>query len=161
MIMEKTLIIYYSYEGSTERIANYLSEKLSFDIEKITPVNEKKRSGFSKYIWGGREATMKKKPMLNPIKSNFDEYDTVLMGSPIWAGTMTPPIYFLLEGGMIKDKKIGFFYCSGGGAGKAEERIRASIEKHNKFLSSLHLIKVYEDFDKTKEEALNWANEIL
>ncbi|HKK95614.1 MAG TPA: hypothetical protein VJ916_04810 [Anaerovoracaceae bacterium] len=159
--MGKTLILYYSYEGSTETVAKHLADKLDSDIEKINPVKEMKSKGFAKYIWGGGQVTMKKKPEIEPIKSNLELYDLVLVGSPIWAGTMTPPIYTLFEDGIIKGKKIGYFYCSAGGAGKASDRAKISIDKYNSLVSSCHLIKVYNNHEKANYEALNWAKELI
>ena len=159
--MKKILVLYYSYEGSTETIAKHLASSLDADIERVNPVKEMKSKGFTKYIWGGGQVTMKKKPEIEPIKADFELYDLILLGSPIWAGTMTPPIYTLLENGIIKGKKIGYFYCSAGGADKAVERGKVSIEKYNDLLSSCHLNKAYENLDKAKEDALSWAKELV
>lgn len=159
--MSKTMILYYSYEGSTKKIAEYLAEYMKLDIERIKPVKEMKTKGFGKFIWGGGQVVMKRKPEIEKLKVNIDEYDQVLIGSPIWAGTFAPPIYTLLESGMLKNKRIGYFYCHQGGDKHAAAKARESVEKYNSFLSACSCLNVETDFDTVKIQALNWAKDIL
>lgn len=89
----KTLILYYSFEGNTEYVATKLASYLDADFQKVVPVKELKSKGFSKYIWGGRQAFMKeKKPAIAPLEKNYKDYDLILIGTPIWAFTYAPPI---------------------------------------------------------------------
>lgn len=60
--MSKVLILYYSFEGSTKKIAEYLANNLQVDIKRVEPVNELKSKGFSKFLWGGSQVIMKKTP---------------------------------------------------------------------------------------------------
>lgn len=122
----KTLVIYYSFEGNTEYAAKELAKKLGADIQRIEPVNELKSKGFYKYIWGGRQAVMKKKPEIISLDKNPQDYDIVVIGSPVWASTYAPPIRSLLDRYPIEDKKIGLFMCHDGGPGKAMERLKGS-----------------------------------
>ncbi|MCK9191429.1 MAG: hypothetical protein M0P10_07785 [Sphaerochaetaceae bacterium] len=46
--MDKTLVLYYSLEGSTEKIAKYLAEELNLDIERVRPKKEIKSKSFFK-----------------------------------------------------------------------------------------------------------------
>lgn len=158
--MNKTLILYYSLEGSTEKIANHLAKELNFDIEKITPKKEIKAKGFTKYLIGGYQSSFKRKPKLNPIKHDIDKYETIIIGSPIWAGTLASPTYSLLEGNLINSKNIALFYTHKGGDKKAKKRIEKSVMKKNKLISLSSFINVSEDLEKQKEKALKWAKTI-
>ena len=159
--MPKTLVLFYSYEGSTRKIAELIASNINADIEEIKPVNEMKSKGFSKYVWGGGQVVMKKKPKLMPLKVDVDQYDTILLGTPVWAGTFTPPIYSLLENGSLKNKKIACFYCHLGGADKAVERARAAIEKDNTLLSTFSCMNIPENFESLKEPVIAWAKETI
>lgn len=158
--MSKQIILFYSFEGSTKMVAQYLSKELNIPCEEIKPIKDLKSKGFSKYLLGGGEVIMKKKPHLHSIKSNLDEYDTIFIGSPIWAGSFTPAIRTLLETGILKDKNIAFFYTSLGGPGKAESKIKESVKINNKLLSSYGLVNVKNEFEVVKAGVLEWAKSL-
>jgi len=158
--MLKTLVLYYSYEGSTQKVAEYLTKSLGLDIARVIPVKEMKTKGFGKFFWGGSQVIMKKKPDILPLNIDFDQYDLILLGSPIWAGTFTPPIYTLLESGLLHDKKLGYFYCHEGGAKGAVDKLKAVCGPTNTVISSFSCPNVKNDFDKIKTSLLTWAKDI-
>lgn len=157
--MSKSIILFYSFEGSTKKVAEFLSKELNIAMEEIKPEKDLKSKGFSKYLLGGGQVVMKKKPKLRALGVNLEEYDRVFIGSPIWAGGFTPAIRTLLEDGQLKDKKVAFFYCHDGGPGKAEKKIKEGVCIYNDFLSSYGLMRVKDGFEDLKEEVLVWAKE--
>ena len=88
----KTIIVYYSLEGNTEYVANVIAGKLSADVLKLVPKKAYSDKGFSKFFWGGKSAVMAETPELEPYTLDLSEYDQVVIGFPVWAGTFTPPI---------------------------------------------------------------------
>lgn len=156
----KTIILYYSFEGSTEALAKGLAKGLDADLLKIEPVKELKSKGFSKFFWGGSQVMMKKKPEIKPIKVDFSQYDLVIVGSPIWASTHTPPIRTLIEEGGIKGKKVAYFYTHLGGPGKAAAKFEEAISKDNSFVSSIGFVTKDFKLDKAVETALKWAKDL-
>ena len=64
---KKILIVYYSLTGNTKYIAELIKEAINADILPIKPIKELNPKGTMKFIWGGAQATMKKKPKLEPI----------------------------------------------------------------------------------------------
>ena len=159
--MSKTLVLFYSFEGNTRKVAEFISQELGLISEELEPVKDLKSTGFSKYIWGGKQVIMGDKPELIPIVSNIDDYDTIILGSPVWAGTFTPAIKTALEGGKLKGKKIAYFYCHDGGPGKSDAKCKKAIEINNEFISSIGLERVKTNYESVKLEALNWAREIV
>ncbi|KOA18696.1 flavodoxin [Clostridium homopropionicum DSM 5847] len=75
--MSKILVLYYSFEGSTKKIAEIIAKNIDAKLEEVKPVNELKSKGFSKFIWGGSQVIIGKKPKLLPIGVNLDDYDTM------------------------------------------------------------------------------------
>ena len=159
--MSKTLVLFYSYEGNTKKIAELIANNIGADIEEIKPVNEMRAKGFGKYMWGGAQVVMKKRPALKSLQVNLKEYDTIFLGSPVWASTFSPPVYSLLENGYLTGKKIAFFHCHEGGPGKAEEHARTAIEKENTFLSTYGCLNVATDFESLQEPVIAWAKETI
>jgi len=124
----KTLIIYYSYEGNTEFMARSLAEHLKADMLKLEPVNEQKHSGFMKYVWGGKQVFMNRRPELKPLDKNPADYELLIIGTPVWAFTHTPALSTFLQNTTIKGKKIILFCCSQGGNGNVFKNLRAKLE---------------------------------
>lgn len=159
--MSKALVLCYSFEGYTLQMANFIKDALQIEVIEIKPLNELKTKGFYKYLWGGRQVVFKKKPELAPLEVNFDLYDTIFIGSPIWAGTYAPPIRTLLEDGMLKGKKIAYFYTHEGGASRAAIKGQHTIEIHNKFIGFLSIINKASMLDQNKKEIISWSKKML
>lgn len=159
--MPKGLIVYYSFEGTTEIVAKVLSEEFELDCIRLKPVKELKSKGFSKFVWGGAQVVMGSIPELEPINVNLDEYDFIWLGTPIWAGTYAPPIRAFLDQPNLNNKKIAYFYTHDGGASRAEERAKEIINLRNTFVSGLGLVSVKDNQESSKNLAINWARSII
>lgn len=158
--MSRVLVLYYSFEGNTKMVAEIIAGSLDADIKEVKPVKELESKGFSKYLWGGRQVLMGKKPEIKPLDVDFSSYDVILIGSPIWAGSYAPPIKTVLEADYIKNKKVGYFFCHQGGAGKSGEKTKKEIEKNNTFISGIEFVNAKSSNEITKEKAVQWAKEI-
>jgi len=126
----KTAIVYYSMSGNVKSVAEKLGEKLDADLIEIKPVKAFPDSGFKKFLWGGKSAVMGEKPALEPYSFNADKYDTVIIGSPVWASGFAPPVRTFLSDNKDKllTKKLTAFFCqSGNGAEKAEKKMCALL----------------------------------
>ncbi len=110
----KTLVVYYSRTGVTKKVAEILSVKLKADLEEI--VDTQDRSGALGYLKAGRDATFKKLTKLVPIKRRLSDYDLVVVGTPVWAWTMSTPIKTFLTENKGKFNQVAFF-CTMGGSG--------------------------------------------
>lgn len=122
----KVLVVYYSKTGHTQKIAQDIAKQIDADLEEI--FDQKKRTGLLGFILGGRDALTKKETRISEIKKNPAEYDLVILGSPIWAGNITPAIrtYINQYGDFIGS--TAFFFSSGG---KTPEQV---FEKKLSFL---------------------------
>lgn len=112
----KILVVYYSLDGNTRFIAETVANELNADIQEIKPVREMKSKGFLKYVWGGAMVAMKRKPPLLPLDKDPSEYDLVIIGTPVWNSTMTPPVRSFLERYATGIKRVALFCCYSGGA---------------------------------------------
>lgn len=158
--MNRILVLYYSFEGNTKMVAEIIAEYLNADIKAIKPIKEIESKGFIKYLWGGRQVLMGKKPEIEPLNLDFSNYEVVLIGSPIWAASYAPPIKTVLESDYIQNKKVGYFLCHQGGAGKAGEKTQKIIEKSNTFISGIEFVNAKSNNESTREKAIKWAKEV-
>ena len=124
----KAVIIYYSLEGNTDSIALKIAQKTGADIVRLVPQKEFPKGNFKKFLLGGKSAVFNEKPKLANKEINLSLYDTIIIGTPIWAGTFAPPIMTFLNDYKFQDKNIFLFAChSGGGAQKCFEKIKKRI----------------------------------
>ena len=124
----KKLIVYYSMEGNTHYIAEKMTEKLSADLLRLVPKKAYIDKGFAKFFWGGKSAVMAEKPELLPYFVDFSLYDEIIIGFPVWAGTITPPIRTFVFDNLeaLKEKKISVYACQ---AGNGAEKAMAKLKK--------------------------------
>ncbi|MGD1823025.1 MAG: flavodoxin family protein [Pleomorphochaeta sp.] len=156
--MKKTLILYYSYEGHTEKLAKDLATKFDLAIEKIEPINEKSTKGFSKYLWGGSQVIFKKRPKLKEKNIDLNDFENIIIASPVWAGEVTPAIYSFIEQNNLTDKNIYLFYTHQGG----HKNVISKFEKETKIKlkATYDCIVFNKEYDPEKEKLINWFQEI-
>lgn len=99
-------IFYYSKTGKNKILVNMLNQKGNFEIEEI--IDEKDRNGIIGFLKSGFDAITKKLTKIENIKLNPDEFDHIIIGTPIWAGNMTPAIRTFLTkfNGSIKSYSV-------------------------------------------------------
>jgi len=114
----KTLVAYYSRTGRTRKVAETLARLLSADVEEISDVSN--RSGLIGYLKAGRDASLNQLTKLKPLIKDPSSYDLVVVGTPIWAWNVSPPVRTYLTENKDKIRKVAF-YCTMGGSsdGKA------------------------------------------
>jgi flavodoxin len=123
----KTAVIYYSFEGNCALVAKAIKDALNADIFEIKTRDRKKRTGFAKYLWGGFQVIMHKKPELEPLSIDIKAYDLLILGSPVWAASPAPAMYSFLSKTEVTGKKIALFCCHAGGKGKAFDKFKALL----------------------------------
>jgi len=153
----KKIVVYYSYEGNTKFYAETLAGHLGAELLSLKPVKEKTSKGFSKYVWGGYQAVMRKKPTLLPYDFKVSDYDTIIFATPVWAGTYAPPLRSFFENEDIVGKKITFLYTHQGGPGKVREHLK-EVLCDNHLLEPIDLVTLNVSRDDNKLKLLNWAD---
>ncbi len=107
----KKLVVFYSRTGTTKKVAQRLSLEIGAECEEIN--DRKKRAGLFGFFSAGFDAIRRKKTVIDPAEKAPDDYDLVLVGTPIWAGAMTPAVRTYLADNRGKIKKIVFFATGG------------------------------------------------
>jgi flavodoxin len=153
----KTLVLYYSYEGTTATIAAAIAEHLGADQERLSVINEPKKNGFGKFVWGGSQVFMKRLPKIEPLKHDPSAYDLLILGTPVWAGNYAPAIRTLFHTFRFSGKKTAFFYTDLGGPGRVEENMEKELSKST-IVGRLHLSRASRDIEKSIAAAKSWSN---
>jgi flavodoxin len=158
--MRKVLIAYYSFEGNTKFIAESMAKAVKADLLEIKPVKELKSKGLMKYFWGGKQATMKEKPALRPIGKDLSKYDTIFIGTPVWAFTFSPPIRSFLSQKGLQGKKIALFATHEGHLGKTIENMGKEL-KGSKIIGKAGFMPALGSRKEYSEKAAKWARSII
>ena len=108
------LFIYYSLTGNGDFVADFL-EKKGFDLRKVTEKSKAPKSFFLRVFVGGFRASLNLKGKLVDYNSNIDDYDEIVVGTPVWNGKFPPAINSVLAQTDFKDKKLPFIFYSGSG----------------------------------------------
>ena len=111
----KTAIVYYSLQGNVRYVCERVAKELGADLIELVPVKAYPDKGMIKFLWGGSAVTFKKKPELEPYKFNADDYELVILATPVWASNFTPPLRTFLEDNDLSGKKIALIATSAGG----------------------------------------------
>ncbi len=137
----KTAVVYYSLTGNADFAAKRIAEKLNADLIRLEPEKAYPDSGFRKFFWGGKSAVMGETPGLAGRPFQLADYDCVVLGTPVWAGTFAPPLRTLIRAnaGKWREKPVAAFICSGGGPGKALDKLKTELDIPS-FAASLSLI---------------------
>ncbi len=115
----RILVVCYSRGGTTLRVAEHVAEALGAELERIEEGTA--RTGLGGWARSALEAAAKGLPTIRTTKDPR-AYDLVILGSPVWVGTMASPIrtYIYTHPGQLRS--ASFFAVMGGSGG--EDAIR-------------------------------------
>ncbi len=154
----RVLIVYYSRSGMNRKIAEELQKLLGSDIEGLVDLTN--RSGILGFIFGGRDAFLKRTTRIRPVEKKPEDYDLMVICTPVWAGTISPAVrtYLKESGGNIKN--FAFLSVSGSGEGNiaALHHIEALLNK--KAVASLLLKDREVVRELYREKLVNFARDI-
>ena len=93
----KTLVVYYSASGNTERVAKAAAEAAGADLFEIVPVEPYTSEDLnwtndnSRVSREHNDESLRDVELTSTEVANWDSYDTVLIGYPIWWGIAAWP----------------------------------------------------------------------
>ncbi len=152
-----TLVVYFSFEGNTKFIAEKIAETISADIVELKTSKKYPAEGFGKYFWGGKSVIFGEKPKLINKRIDLKRYDVIIIGTPVWAGSFTPPIKSFISQYKIQGKRIALFAChGGGGAEKCFEKLKKALPG-NEILCETDFIEPKKKPEENSSKAVRWA----
>lgn len=112
------LVVYFSYTGNTQKIAEFIGEATESEMFRILTVVPYPDDINECYEVGQKELNENARPELsqNIAPEVFARYDTVFIGYPIWGGTMPMAVYTFLESQDFTGKTV-IPFCTHGGSG--------------------------------------------
>jgi len=126
----KTLVVYYSLSGKTADIAKQIQEITDADIYEIKTL-EKFKPNFSFYSEIKKQLKTKQYPEIENNFPDFNKYDTIFVGSPVWWYTASTPVLSFLDKANFADKKVIPFSTQGSNYGAYFEDFKANAKNAN------------------------------
>ena len=115
--MNKKLVSYFSASGNTRRVAEKISSAVNGDIFEIEPkekYTDKDLDWTDKQSRSSIEMNKNIKPEIKKQISNLEEYNSIIIGFPVWWYKEPTIIDKFLDENNMNGKKIYVFVTSGG-----------------------------------------------
>lgn len=108
----KTIVIYYSFGGSTKAEAERIAAENGAVLCRVEET--KNRSLISSFIQGAPNAKYRRASEIKQIGQDINSFDRIIIGCPIWGGYPAPAFNAIAEL-LPKGKEVELFFCSSGG----------------------------------------------
>ena len=108
----KVLVVYYSAQGHTDYVAKQIAKNLNADIFMIEPKEEYTSDDLNYGNSNSRVSKEHKDESLRNVElvttevNNWDSYDTVLIGYPIWWGIAAWPVNTFVTSNDFTNKTV-------------------------------------------------------
>ncbi len=108
----KTLVVYFSGSGNTKRVAEDIAAATGGTLFELVPVTPYTSADLSWTTSGSRvnrehdDESLRDIPLVTTTPENFDEYDTVFIGYPIWWGIAAWPINNFVKNNDFTSKTV-------------------------------------------------------
>lgn len=132
------LVVYYSAQNHTEAVAEQIAQNLGADIFEIQPVDEYTSDDLN---WNDEDSRVSREyadeslrdvELQSTTVDNWDEYDTVLIGYPIWWGIAAWPVDTFVKANDFNGKTvIPFCTSSSSGLGQSGELLEQEANGGN------------------------------
>ena len=153
------LVVYFSATGTTKRIAETTAELLNADIFEILPQQPYTDEDLA-YYTNGRADREQSDPSARPAISgsvkNMDEYDTIILGYPIWHSQAPRIINTFLESYNFAGKTIIPFCTShSSGIGSSDTDLHSLCSDRTSWIKGKRFSS-----DTSHSDVNEWLNSI-
>lgn len=152
----KILVIYYTRTGNARFMAETIAAELGADIEEV--VDLKNRQGRLAFLPAGRDAMRGKETEIAQTKRTPANYDLIVIGQPVWAGSPTPAIRTYVKKNDLSGKKVALFFSDS--SNQAVEKTKG-LMPNSIFVEELALpAKAFENKEEAKKKIAEWCNKL-
>lgn len=133
------LIVYFSWSGNTEAIANEIQSQTGADIFELVPTSAYTDDYNTLLDIAQGEQSSNVRPAISASIENMEDYDVIYVGFPNWWGDMPMILYTFFDSYDLSGKTI-LPFCSSGGSGFSNtiSEIK-SLEPEATVLGGLHI----------------------
>ncbi len=149
------LVVYYSRTSNTKMVAQVIADETGAGLLEVK--DKKSRSGVFGFAKGGFDALRGNKTDIRYDEVNLQDFDTVYIGTPVWASRPTPAIVqFIDENDFSGVNVVTFATMMGDGGDSTVEMMNDAIKaKEGNVLRSFSLVTKNKDIKELTLEALS------
>ncbi|MCY7007906.1 flavodoxin [Fusobacterium simiae] len=154
---KKVLVVYYSATGTTEGVAKIIAKETNADLVKLEPkipyteADLNYRDKNSRVIKEHENLDKVHVELKNAKINNFDSYDTVFIGYPIWWSEASWVIDDFIQKNDFTGKRVIAFTTSiSTGSGESSKRLE-KMAGTGRWLSGKRVSSSY-----SEKEVINW-----
>lgn len=148
------LIAYFSRTGNTREIASMIQAQTGGDLFEIQPAESYPASYSETTARAEREIDEGILPALASDVENFDEYEVIFIGYPIWWNTTPPVVNTFLDSHEFEGKTVAPF-CTSGGSG-----IQGSLANINRYCARANVLSGRDLSGANAGEVSQWLAQI-
>ena len=157
----KALVVYFSATGNTKAVAETLTELTGADIYEIVPEQPYTDEDLN-YNDRTTRATVEQndpdaRPAIQGSITDFEQYDVIYVGYPIWWGDMPRILYTFFDAYDFSGKTIAPFCTSGGSGLSGTPATIAELETGATVLDGLHVSD--SDADNAESQVSEWLSD--
>lgn len=156
----KVLIAYFSYskDHNTRAAAEQIKQLTGGDLVEIVPKKPYPTDYDKTVEQGKQEVNSGFQPEITTKIADWNKYDTVIIGSPIWWYHISPPVKTFMQSHNFAGKQVALFVTNGGyGAGESGNDLKNNC-KNAKILGNY--AGPGADVAKDKGKIEQWLKEI-
>lgn len=156
---KRIIIIYHSYSGHTKMIANIIKKKLDCDVLELEPKYEFS-SDYDEVVKEYQNNEKDKSTVvIKDININLDNYDEIIIGSPVWWYSITPVVREFLKENNLEGKTVIPFATNAGWLGGTFKEIE-ELCKNSSVTNEMNIVfgSYSDDLVTSMDEINNWIN---
>jgi hypothetical protein len=123
-------------------------------------VKDLEQKGLLKYVVGGFQSVLKRSADLQPFRQEPSDYSLLFIGTPVWAGNLTPAVRTFLSRPDLKGRKVALFCCYDGNPRDTLSNMEAALSRSTVVGKTAFVSPLEGDQNKTRRQAAEWARSI-
>lgn len=156
---KRRIVIYHSYSGHTKMIANIIKKKLDCDVLELEPKYEFS-SDYDEVVKEYQNNEKDKSTVeIKDINIDLDNYDEIIIGSPVWWYSITPVVREFLKENNLEGKIVIPFATNAGWLGRTFKEIE-ELCKNSSVTNEMNIVfgSYLDDLVTSMDEIKNWIN---
>ena len=142
----KTLVVYYSFTNNVHTIVTDLEKQIEADVVRVQPAEKGVDYAANNYAIGSAQIQAIRDnpdkassyPAIDPVEIKFEDYNTVIIATPLWWSNMAAPMQAFLfnNSSHLSGKNIGLIVSSSSSGISAVEGDAKRLIPDGKFFAS-------------------------
>lgn len=154
----KTVVVYYSRSGHTRQVAERMAGKLNADLQEL--VDQRARKGLVGWLKSGRDAIKEKETELAPLEHRPEDYDLIVVGTPVWAAHPAPAVRSFLKAHDLSGKRTALFCTMSARGGEETLEIMKGLLSGSDPAGTLAIAVKKQLTDEIRKQVDDWASKL-